>query len=92
MKNYDGYRIAVIGHTDNVPVRRGSKYDSNMELSSARASVAARYLIEEKGIDQTKIEWTGKGEYDPVADNSTEEGRIQNRRIEIRIYNSMNSD
>ena len=92
LKNYDGYRIAVIGHTDNVPVRRGGKYDSNMELSSARASVAARYLIESKGIDQTKIEWTGKGEYSPIADNSTEEGRTQNRRIEIRIYNSLNSD
>lgn len=92
LKNYDGYRIAVIGHTDNVPVQRGSRYDSNMELSSARASVAARYLIDNKGIDPTKIEWTGKGEYDPIADNSTIEGRTKNRRIEIRIYNSLNSD
>ena len=92
LKKYDGYRIAVIGHTDNVPVQKGGKYDSNMELSSARASVAAKYLIDNKGIDPANIEWVGKGEYVPIADNSTELGRTQNRRIEIRVYNSLNSN
>ena len=92
LKKYDGYRIAVIGHTDNVPVQKGGKYDSNMELSSARASVAAKYLIDNKGIDPENIEWVGKGEYVPIADNSTELGRTQNRRIEIRVYNSLNSN
>lgn len=92
LKNYAGYRIAIIGHTDNIPVSSGGKYSSNMELSSARASEAARYLIDNKGMDPAFIEWTGRGEYDPIADNSTPEGRTQNRRIEIRIYNSLNSD
>ncbi len=82
----------MIGHTDNVPVQKGGKYDSNMELSSARASVAAKYLIDNKGIDPENIEWVGKGEYVPIADNSTELGRTQNRRIEIRVYNSLNSN
>lgn len=92
LKNYQGYRIATIGHTDNVPVSRNSRYRSNMELSSARASVAARYLIDNKGMEPSLMEWIGRGEYDPIADNSTVEGRAQNRRIEIRIYNSLNSD
>lgn len=92
LKNYKGYRIAIIGHTDNVPVSSGSRYGSNMELSSARASEAARYLIDNKGLDSGFIEWVGRGEYDPIADNSTENGRAQNRRIEIRVYNSLNSD
>lgn len=92
LKHYEDYRIAVIGHTDNVPVSAGGRYKDNMELSSARASEAAKYLIENKGIDPQLIEWTGRGEYDPVADNSTLSGRTQNRRIEIRIYNSLNSD
>lgn len=92
LKHYEGYRIAVIGHTDNIPVSAGGRYKDNMELSSARASEAAKYLIENKGLDPAYIEWTGRGEYDPVADNSTKEGRVQNRRIEIRIYNSLNSD
>lgn len=91
LKNYEGYRIAIIGHTDNVPVTSG-RYASNMELSSARASNAAKYLIENKGIDPASLEWVGKGEYEPIADNSTEAGRRQNRRIEIRIYNSLNSN
>lgn len=92
LKHYEGYRIAIIGHTDNIPVSSGGRYADNMELSSARASEAAKYLIEKKGQDPKFIEWTGRGEYDPVADNSTEDGRAQNRRIEIRIYNSLNSD
>ncbi len=92
LKHYEAYRITVIGHTDNVPISSGGKYKDNMELSSARASEAAKYLIETKKMDPRLIEWTGRGEYDPVADNSSAEGRAQNRRIEIRIYNSLNSD
>ena len=91
VKTYKGYRISVIGHTDNVPVVSGI-YRSNKELSAARAINAAEYLIDVKGIDPSNIEWTGRGEYDPIADNGNELGRSKNRRIEIRIYNSLNTN
>lgn len=91
LKKYKGYRISVIGHTDNVPVTSGI-YRSNKELSAARAINAAEYLIEVKGINPAYIEWIGRGEYDPIADNSNEAGRSKNRRIEIRIYNSLNTN
>lgn len=92
LKKYEGYRISIIGHTDNVPMQSGGQFESNKELSSARAIKAAEYLIESKGLDASKIEWIGRGEYDPIADNSTTEGKAKNRRIEIRIYNILNSD
>jgi len=91
LKSYEGYRISIIGHTDNVPINSG-KYSSNMELSSARAIEAAKYLAKVKNIDYSSLEWIGRGEHDPIASNATEEGRAKNRRIEIRIYNSLNSD
>ena len=71
---------------------QNSKFANNLELSSARASNVALYLMETKDLDPKYLEWTGRGEYDPVADNSTAQGRAKNRRIEIRIYNLLNSD
>lgn len=91
IKTYKGYRISIIGHTDNVPITSGI-YRSNKELSSARAINAAEYLIDVKGISPSSIEWIGRGEYDPIADNSSEAGKSKNRRIEIRIYNSLNTN
>lgn len=91
LKHYSDYRISIIGHTDSVPVSSGI-YKNNNELSSARAINAAEYLINIKQIKASNLEWIGRGEYDPVADNTTKEGRGLNRRIEIRIYNRLNSD
>ena len=90
LKVYSKNAVQVIGHTDNVPMK-SSQYASNDILSSARAISAAQYLINEKGIDVARISWTGRGEYDPIDTNATAEGRARNRRIEIRIYNSLNS-
>ncbi|MBR4341144.1 MAG: flagellar motor protein MotB [Lachnospiraceae bacterium] len=90
LKVYSKHDVQVIGHTDNIPMK-SSKYESNDILSSARAISAAHYLINEKGIDVNRISWTGRGEYDPIDTNSTAEGRARNRRIEIRIYNSLSS-
>ncbi|MCR5322910.1 MAG: OmpA family protein [Lachnospiraceae bacterium] len=90
LKVYSGHFIDVIGHTDNVPMK-SARYHSNMELSSARAISTAMYLIESKGLDVEKLSWTGRGEYEPIATNSTAEGRAMNRRVEVRIYNSFNS-
>lgn len=58
LKKYKGYRIAIIGHTDNVPVSKRSRYGSNRELSCARANTAADYLVEKKGLDPADIECT----------------------------------
>lgn len=91
LKLYDDYLIEIIGHTDNVPMLSGA-YPDNDHLSSARAISAKNYLVEEKGMDVTSMKWSGKGEYEPIASNATEEGRARNRRVEIRIYNSLNSD
>jgi chemotaxis protein MotB len=76
--------IMVSGHTDNVPIRN-SKYKSNWELSTARATNVVSYLVDVEKMDPTKFTATGNGEYRPIGDNNTAEGRQKNRRIEIRI-------
>ena len=80
-------QIYVIGHTDNIPFRGSafSRYTSNWELSTARATSAVRYLTEAAGVDPRMLAAVGYGEFHPVADNSTVEGRAKNRRIEIVI-------
>lgn len=91
LKVYSDHEVEIIGHTDNVPIK-SSKFADNDILSSARAISAAQYLVKEKNIDVKRLSWTGRGEYEPVASNATAEGRSRNRRIEIRIYNSFNSN
>lgn len=91
LKHYSDCRISIIGHTDSVPVVSG-KYRNNNELSAARAIYAAEYLMNVKKLSPSNLEWVGRGEFDPIADNKTEEGRSLNRRIEIRIYNKLNSE
>lgn len=80
-------QIYVIGHTDNVPIRASafSRYSSNWELSTARATSAVRYLAENANVDPARMAAVGYGEFHPVADNSTPEGRAKNRRIAIVI-------
>ena len=76
--------VRIEGHTDNVPITAAlaQRYPSNWELSAARAITVARYL-QKQAIDPAGLSATGFGEYKPVADNSTVEGRAKNRRIEI---------
>jgi chemotaxis protein MotB len=76
-------KIHVIGHTDNIPIR--SKFASNWELSAARALSAVHFLTEKAGVDPHRVGAVGYGEYRPLADNATEEGRAKNRRIAITI-------
>ncbi len=85
LKEYDGYGIEIIGHTDNTPIKSGP-YPDNDYLSAARAIETAQYLIETKNLDASKISFSGKGEREPVDTNATEDGRKRNRRIEFRIY------
>jgi len=82
--------IEVEGHTDNVPMN-GFKYSDNDELSSARAISVFRYLIENTDIEPSDIKHSGRGEYVPIADNSTTEGRALNRRVEIKIYTTLST-
>lgn len=89
LTKYDENIIEVEGHTDSVPISSG-KYKSNKELSTFRALSVADYLIDIKGIDPSKLKYSGRGEYVPIASNETEEGRALNRRVEIRIYNNFN--
>ena len=82
--------IEVEGHTDNVPMN-GFKYSDNDELSSARAISVFRFLVENTTIAPVMIKHSGRGEYVPIADNSTPEGRALNRRVEIKIYNTLST-
>ena len=82
--------IEIEGHTDNVPMN-GSKYSNNDELSAGRALSVFNYLIDNTSLDPMSVKHTGRGEYCPVADNSTAEGRSKNRRVEIKIYNSLSN-
>lgn len=80
-------QVYVIGHTDNVPIRASvfSRYSSNWELSTARATSAVRYLVEKAAVEPTRMAAVGYGEFHPIADNTTTEGRAKNRRIAIVI-------
>ena len=76
--------IRVEGHTDNVPIKGALaiRYPTNWELSAARAITVTRYL-EKEGLDPALLSAAAFGEYQPVADNATAEGRAKNRRIAI---------
>jgi chemotaxis protein MotB len=76
--------ILVQGHTDNVPIQT-AQFDSNWELSTARATNVVRYMVDTHQMDPSRLTATGNGEFRPIGDNDTPEGRLANRRIEIRI-------
>ncbi len=76
--------ITVTGHTDNVPLT-GGQYTDNWGLAAGRASAVVRELGSTGLVDPERLSAVSKGESEPVADNTTEDGRAQNRRIEIVI-------
>ena len=75
--------IAIEGHTDNQPIKH-SKWKSNWELSTARATTVLHYL-EDVGMDPRKLQATGYGEYRPIVPNDTKENMQRNRRVEVVI-------
>lgn len=85
LKTYDKHLIKIEGHTDNVPFTSG-KYSDNMMLSAQRAISVWEYLVNKKKLNPATLEASGRGEYEPIASNKTEEGRAKNRRVEIKIY------
>ncbi|MFD2445086.1 flagellar motor protein MotB [Bacillus sp. CGMCC 1.16607] len=76
--------IIISGHTDNVPINN-SKYESNWDLSTMRATSFLKVLLNNDKLDPRLFRATGFGEYQPVASNNTKEGKAKNRRVEILI-------
>lgn len=76
--------IMIQGHTDSRPIK-SSKYESNWELSTARAFAVLKYFINEKHLDPRRFSATGYGEYRPIVENSSEENMEINRRVDILI-------
>ena len=76
--------VRVEGHTDTVPVAT-SRYPSNWELSSARATAVLRHMVEVVGVDPARVFAAGYGEFRPIAANETPEGRALNRRADIVV-------
>lgn len=91
LERYADSTIEIEGHTDNVPIHT-SRFESNDVLSSYRALAMFDYLVENTTLSPANIKHSGRGEYIPIADNSTPEGRAKNRRIEIKIYNTLSAN
>lgn len=84
--NFPSARIRVEGHTDNSPIKKlKDKFESNWELSAARAASVLHFFIDEGHIDPKRIYLAGFGEYRPVSSNKTASGRERNRRVEIVV-------
>ena len=79
-------QIIIEGHTDNLPINT-YMFASNWELSTARAVVVTRFLVEYAGVNPTRISAQGYGEYRPMVLNDTAEGKAKNRRVNILILN-----
>ncbi|ROS89166.1 OmpA family protein [uncultured Duncaniella sp.] len=84
IKDYDDYDVLVEGNTDPVPINR-TNIRNNWDLSALRASSIVQVLQKDFDINPSRLSAAGRGEYNPIADNSTELGRQRNRRTEIII-------
>lgn len=91
LQDYDHNIIEIEGHTDNVPMSSGT-YENNDVLSMYRALYVAERVRSVTRLNPAYVKSAGRGEYVPIADNSTAEGRARNRRVEIKIFNSYSSD
>ncbi|MCF7919025.1 MAG: OmpA family protein [Candidatus Cloacimonetes bacterium] len=80
----DGWQIRIEGHTDNVPIING-KYESNWDLSMARALSIVKFFVENDFFPPEQLQAMGYGEFKPVAPNDTDENKTKNRRVEIRL-------
>lgn len=91
LEGYDSNIIEIEGHTDNVPMTGTGMYAGNDVLSTFRALSVTNRIRSGYHINPAHLKFSGRGEYLPVADNSTADGRARNRRVEIKIFNSMSS-
>ena len=83
--------LRIEGHTDNIPIHN-KRFDSNWELSSARATEMVKLFIEGYSIDPARLSAAGYAEFHPVSRNETPQGRAQNRRVDIVILNPIRLD
>ncbi|MGH9741965.1 MAG: flagellar motor protein MotB [Candidatus Acidiferrum sp.] len=83
--------LRIEGHTDNIPIHN-SRFDSNWELSTARAADLIKLFITHYHFDPFRLSAAGYAEYRPVASNDTPEGRARNRRVDIVILNPSSPD
>ncbi len=84
MRDYGSGTFSVEGHTDSDKISK-SKFKSNRELSVARAMEVHTYLVEQCAVPDEQCIVAGFGEYQPIAENSTADGKAQNRRVEIVV-------
>lgn len=84
IKDHKDYDVLIEGNTDNVPISK-ENIRNNWDLSALRASSVVQALQNNHGVDPKRMTAGGRGEYNPVATNSTEEGRARNRRTQIII-------
>jgi chemotaxis protein MotB len=82
-----GLELRVEGHSDDQPIHN-SQFRSNWELSAARAMAVLLLLVNDAGYDPRKISASGYGQYRPVADNLTPEGRRMNRRVDLVVVSA----
>jgi chemotaxis protein MotB len=82
-----GLDMRVEGHSDDVPIHNAS-FNSNWELSTARATAVAMMLMNESGVDPKRMSIAGYAQYHPTASNSTPEGRKANRRVDIVVVSA----
>ena len=88
IKRYSNREIQVQGHTDNVQIKGqlAETWETNWELSTARATSVLRYLVEIGDVDPRNSSAAGLGEFNPIATNKSNKGKSLNRRIEIVIF------
>ena len=78
------YRVVIEGHTDNIPISNGKPYSDNMELSFLRAKAVSSILVK-NGLSPERISVVGYGATRPIDSNETVVGRINNRRVEVKL-------
>ncbi len=81
--------IRIEGHTDNVPLTRNALYRDNWELSAARAQTIMIQLQQRTGLPASDFAIAGFGEFQPIGDNASVDGRERNRRVEIYVDGAM---
>lgn len=84
IKDYNSYDVLIEGNTDNVPIT-SKNIRNNWDLSALRASSVVQTLQNKYDVDPKRLTAGGRGEYNPIADNSTEAGKVKNRRTQIII-------
>jgi chemotaxis protein MotB len=82
--SHTAYDVRVEGHTDNIAIHN-AEFDSNWELSSDRANRIARQFLAFHTVSPDQLSVAGYGEFHPVADNDTAEGRARNRRVDLVV-------